>query len=93
MEPIKNIISTQKKRVPVKAPTYKWQELPLKILNEFDVVDNEKSSIFKHCKDNPQKALIAYNECVELGKKNAPYFFKLMSIYMRRKTSEFKKSS
>ena len=61
-------------------PKYQWQELALDIIKDFKVENKDRSSVFKWCQKDYQKALQSFAECKELKKLHAKYFFKLMSL-------------
>lgn len=82
MDSLKDILQTrvlEKK----KAPAHKFQELALQIIKSFGADARDRSSIFRYCKLDYNLALKAYNDCKELGKMNAPYFFKLLSVWRK----------
>lgn len=67
-----------------KAPAYQFQELALQIIKSFGADAKDRSSIFRYCKLDYNIALKAFNDCKELGKMNAPYFFKLLSVWRQK---------
>lgn len=75
----KDIIKNKKN---VKPPAYRWQEMALEIIKEFNIPDSKKSSVFKACKTKPEhvvkRALIDTRELCESGDKWR-YFFKLIN--------------
>ena len=80
-ENFKSFGELMKKRTVKKAPAYEWQELALKIIEEFKVPANKKSSVFMTCKKyNKQIVLRAYNDTKELCKSGEQwrYFFKIV---------------
>jgi len=88
-ENIKTFRELMKKKVaPKKAPTFEWQELALKIIQEFDVPANKKSSIFKVCKQHNKLILErAFSDTKELCKSGEKwrYFFKVIDIHIQAK--------
>lgn len=76
MDNIKDIIKPLEIK---KAPAYKWQELALEILEKLPDSKPKRSSIFKCCKENPQFAKIAFEDCKELGKLHTKYFLKVFN--------------
>ena len=77
MENIKDILK-DKQQLP--QPTkYKWQEQALEIISFLKDGNDYKSSIFKACRDNPNLAQRAVNDCKELNKLYAKYFLKIIS--------------
>lgn len=80
MDSFKDILKNRKETGP-KPPKYKWQELAMQICHEFSVKDRRtKASVFKYCKKDYGKALKCFQECKELGKPHAHYFFKLFTL-------------
>lgn len=65
-----------------KPPAYEWQELSLKIIDELNIPNNKKSSVFKLCKTK-NKAIIlnALADTKELCKTKEKwrYFFKVLT--------------
>lgn len=57
--------------------TQRWQELALEIIGKIPDAKDKKSSVFKCCRDNEQKAKIAFEDCKELDKLYVKYFFKV----------------
>lgn len=91
-ENIKTFGELMKKRVaPKKAPTFQWQELALKIIQEFDVPTNKKSSVFKVCKQHSkliiERALSDTKELCKSGEKWR-YFFKVIDIHIQKKPDD-----
>lgn len=64
-----------------KPPSYQWQELALRVVEELGIPNFKRNAVFKVCKENP-KVLIekALNDTKELCKKGESwkYFFKLI---------------
>lgn len=72
----------QKGRSEKKPPTYEWQELALRIIEELRVPKNKKSSVFKACKQYPKVYIEkCFNDTKELceGEEKWRYFFKLVN--------------
>lgn len=66
----------------VKAPAYSWQELALRLINELNVPNFKRSSIFKICKEKPVTTIErALNDTKELckGGEAWKYFLKIIS--------------
>lgn len=76
MDSIKNIIKVPELKKP---PAYKWQELALEIVAGLSDGNTKKSSIFQCCKQSPQYAKIAFEDCKELDKLHAKYFLKVFN--------------
>ncbi len=76
MDSIKNIIKIPKFKKP---PAYRWQELALEIVAGLPDGKNKKSSIFKCCKQSPNFAKIAFEDCKELNKLYVQYFLKVFN--------------
>ncbi len=75
-------IFTNKNKNKKKPPAYQWQELALTIIDELNIPDFKKSSVFKACKELPEtKVRIALNDTKELCKSASKwqYFFKLIT--------------
>lgn len=70
-----------KNRVIKKAPAYQWQELALKIINDLNIPNNKRSSVFRVCKQNTRQIVeLAMNDTKELCKSGEKwrYFFKVI---------------
>jgi len=76
MDSIKNIIRKPELKKP---PAYRWQELALEIVKGLPDGKTKKSSIFKCCKQNPNFAKIAFEDCKELNKLHVQYFLKVFN--------------
>ncbi len=76
MDSIKNIIKVPELKKP---PAYKWQELALEIIAGIPDAAKKKSSVFKCCKQSPQYAKIAFEDCKELDKTHVQYFLKVFN--------------
>ena len=66
-----------------KPPAYEWQELALKIINELNIPDFKRNSVFKICRNSPKQFVLAcLNDTKELCQKGEQwkYFFKLTSL-------------
>ena len=64
-----------------KAPTYQWQELALKVIQDLNIPANKKSSVFMACKKfSRQQVERALNDTKELCKTGEMwrYFFKII---------------
>jgi hypothetical protein len=78
-ENIADIIKDKKSKKPT---AYKWQEMALRIIEELNIPDYKKSSVFKICKGSPlQFVESCLNDTKELcaGGEKWKYFFKLTS--------------
>ncbi|OGH77486.1 MAG: hypothetical protein A2469_02465 [Candidatus Magasanikbacteria bacterium RIFOXYC2_FULL_40_16] len=76
MDSIKNIIKIPELKKP---PAYKWQDLALDIIKGIPDANTKKSSVFKCCKQSPQHAKIAFEDCKELNKLYVQYFLKVFN--------------
>jgi len=80
-ENLKSFGELVKNRVIKKAPAYQWQDLALRVINELNIPNNKRSSVFKVCKQNSkqivEKALNDTKELCKTGEKWR-YFFKLI---------------
>jgi len=76
------ISDIMKSRKSVKPTAYKWQEMALRIIQELNIPDYKKSSVFKACKELPlqfvESCLNDTKELCATGNK-WQYFFKLTS--------------
>ena len=75
---IKNIINKKSTKKP---PAYEWQELALKIINELNIPNFKRSSVFKICKEkNKNFVQMCLNDTKELCKQDEKwkYFFKVV---------------
>lgn len=72
-----------KQKKPVKKPpAYEWQDLALRIIQELNIPQFKRNSVFKVCKNYPKnKVIIALNDTKELCKTGLKwkYFFKVVS--------------
>ena len=78
-ENIKNIFAS--KKAAKKPPAYEWQDFALRIINELNIPNFKKSSVFKICKQNPKIFIEAcLNDTKELCKTGEKwkYFFKVV---------------
>jgi len=78
MESLSDIIKNKKI---VKAPSYPWQDLALKVIKELSIPNFKRSAVFKVCKNNPPKKVkLALNDTKELCQNSAKwkYFFKVI---------------
>jgi hypothetical protein len=77
-----DIFKAKQAKPTVKAPAYSWQELALKIINELNVPNFKRSSIFKICKEKSVTTIErALNDTRELckGGESWKYFLKIIS--------------
>lgn len=78
-ESFKDILANKKDSKP---PAYPWQDLALRIIEELNIPNFKRNSVFKICKEN-QKQFIekCLNDTKELCKEGEcwKYFFKLFS--------------
>ncbi|MFA6994967.1 MAG: hypothetical protein WC249_00980 [Patescibacteria group bacterium] len=78
MESLADIIKYKKT---IKAPSYPWQDLALRVIKELAIPGFKRGAIFKVCKENPgYKIELALNDTKELCKSGAKwkYFFKII---------------
>ena len=64
-----------------KPPAHEWQELALKIIEELNVPNFKRNSVFKVCKENSKQFILSsLNDTKELCKKGEmwKYFFKVV---------------
>ncbi len=84
----KNIKDIFAKKIQKKAPAYEWQDLALKIIQELNIPNFKRSSVFKICKNNDKQFIVnCLNDTKELchtGDK-WKYFFKLINIQKIKK--------
>ena len=82
LQPLSEIFAQNKKKTAIKPPTYEWQDLALKLIQELNPPGFKRNSIFKICKENSkEKVLRALNDTKELCKTGErwKYFFKVIS--------------
>ena len=80
-ENLKSFGELMKNRVAKKAPAYQWQDLALRVINELNIPNNKRSSVFRVCKQNTKQIVErAMNDTKELCKTGEKwrYFFKLI---------------
>ena len=80
-ENLKSFGELMKNRVVKKAPAYQWQDLALRIINELNIPNNKRSSVFRVCKQQSKQIVErAMNDTKELCKSGEKwrYFFKLI---------------
>jgi len=80
-ENLKSFGELMKNRVVKKAPAYQWQDLALRVINELNIPNNKRSSVFRVCKQNSKQIVErAMNDTKELCKSGEKwrYFFKLI---------------
>ncbi len=81
-EDIQNVGQIFLNRSIKKAPAHEWQDLALKIINDLNIPNFKRSSVFKICKNkDKQFVLNCVNDTKELCKTDDKwkYFFKLTS--------------
>ncbi len=67
-----------------KPPSYEWQELALRVINELGIPNFKRNAVFKVCKNNPKVVIEkCLNDTKELCRTGDSwrYFFKLISEY------------
>ncbi|MFA5155498.1 MAG: hypothetical protein WC453_03625 [Patescibacteria group bacterium] len=72
------------KKPAVKAPSYPWQDLALRVIKELSVPNFKRSAVFKVCKEKPAgRVELALNDTKELCRDGArwKYFFKIIDQY------------
>lgn len=80
MQQIADIFKTKKSDK--KSPAYQWQDLALRIIEELNIPQSKKNSVFKVCKDYEKNYI---EKCLDDTKELATgsgrwrYFFKLIS--------------
>jgi len=80
-ENLKSFGELMKNRVVKKAPAFEWQDLALRIINELNIPNNKRSSVFRVCKQSTKQIVErAMNDTKELCKTGEKwrYFFKLI---------------
>lgn len=81
MEQIADIFKDKKPEAK-KSPAYQWQDFALKIIEELNVPNFKRNSVFKICKDYNkayvEKCLDDTKELAE-GNEKWKYFFKLIA--------------
>ncbi len=73
-------ILNNKKKAP-KPPTYEWQDLALRVIQELGIPAFKRNSVFKVCRDLPkERVLRAMSDTKELasGSDQWRYFFKVI---------------
>jgi len=78
-----------KKSQTKKPPAYQWQDLALKVVEELDIPNFKRSSIFKVCRDHPKSFIeICLADTKELCKSGEKwrYFLKLINEGSKKKT-------
>ena len=84
MDDIKNILKSKPKAK--KPPAYEWQDLALRVINELNIPNFKRGSVFKICKEAFEagvqvriiQALTDTKELCQTGQK-WQYFFKVLS--------------
>jgi hypothetical protein len=82
MDNIRDIFNKKDKAKAKKAPAYEWQDMALKIINELNIPNFKKSSVFKVCKEKSKEEIErAVNDTKELCKQGEmwKYFFKIIN--------------
>jgi hypothetical protein len=72
----------KKKQAQSKPPAYEWQDLALRIIQELQVPNQKRSSVFKTCKENSKEFIEGcLNDTKELCNEGEMwrYFFKLIN--------------
>lgn len=80
-ENLKSFGELMKNRVIKKAPAYQWQDLALRVIEELNIPNNKRSSVFRVCKQQSKQIVErAMNDTKELCKTGEKwrYFFKLI---------------
>lgn len=80
-ENFKSFAELAKKRVVKKAPAYQWQDLALKVIQELNVPNDKRNSVFRVCKQYSRPIVErAMNDTKELCKTGQQwsYFFKII---------------
>jgi len=76
---VSEIFANKKNKKP---PTYRWQDLALRVIKELSIPPFKKSAVFKACKEKPEnfilKCLTDTKELCDGGEK-WKYFFKIIS--------------
>ena len=84
-ENLKSFGELMKNRVVKKAPAYQWQDLALRVINELNIPNNKRSSVFRVCKQNTKQIVErAMNDTKELCKTGEKwrYFFKIIDNWI-----------
>jgi hypothetical protein len=82
LQPLSEIFAQKNKQTVKKPPTFEWQDLALKLIQELNVPNFKRNSVFKICKENnKEKVMRALNDTKELCKTGEKwkYFFKVLS--------------
>ncbi len=89
----KNILNN---RQHVKPPSYQWQDLALRVIEELNIPNHKRNSAFKVCKQYTkiqiEKALNDTKELVS-GEEKWKYFFKLLNNLTKQKIAEVNQQS
>jgi len=84
MDDFKSLLASRQVAKTIKPPTYKWQDLALKVIKELNIPDFKRSAVFKVCRDYPsnkiEAALIDTKELCTSGTTWA-YFFKVVDSF------------
>ena len=70
-----------------KPPSYQWQDLALRIINELNIPSFKRNSVFKVCKEHDGNFILrCLNDTKELCQEGAKwkYFFKVVSEENKR---------
>lgn len=81
-EPEKLSIIIKNRKPTKKPPTYEWQDLALKIIDDLSIPNFKRNSVFKVCKDYSKSFIEkCLNDTKELCKTGQTwkYFFKLIN--------------
>lgn len=81
LQPLSEIFAQKSKQTVIKPPTFEWQDLALKLIQELNVPNFKRNSVFKICKENnKEKVMRALNDTKELCKTGErwKYFFKVV---------------
>ena len=79
-ESIKDIVKNKSQQK--KPPAYEWQDLALHVIEEINIPNFKRNSVFKACKENSKNFILqSLNDTKELCKKGEmwKYFFKIIS--------------
>ena len=72
----------ENKQAGKKPPAHQWQDLALRVINELNIPNFKRNSVFKICKENPkvrvEQCLNDTKELCQTGEK-WKYFFKIIS--------------
>ena len=80
---MQSLASILKTRQSHKLPAHQWQQLALDIIASLQDGNTKRSSIFKCCKQDEQRARWAWGEARELGKLHSLYYLKIYNKYAK----------